>query len=506
MMHAVIYCRVSTERQARENDSLPYQRKACIEYCQRQGWEVVEVFMEAGESAKTADRTQLKRMMDYCSDNKGRVHVAVVHSLSRFSRETLDHKTLRLFLRKLGVTLRSVTEPIDDTPEGEYMEHMISGMAQYENRQRARRTVAGMKNKIEKGGWPFRAPLGYRNIITATAQKTIEPDPERRERIRTAFEMYSTGVHTKEHVLRQATSLGLRTLTGQKVSGQTFDRMLRNPLYAGHVGVRGWEVSVAGTHEAIVSKEVFDRVQAVLAGKVLSINPRNRHNPDFPLRHFVRCGNCNRPLTASWVKGRRNRYPFYNCQNRYCNEKVSVRKDKFEGAFFEFLRRLQPKTEYASLFRTVVTDVWQAKQGECCELSKAAQGRVAALKEKKRKLMEARFYDQSIGNDDYLEMKHRNDADLALAEIEEREAQGNELDVEAVISLAETIFLDAARLWSEMSSEQKQRFQQVLFPSGVQFSGGAYRTTTTCLLFNGLEAEQFGKEQLVALTGIEPVF
>ncbi len=231
-MQAVIYCRVSTERQARENDSLPYQRKACIEYCQKQGWEIAEIFMEEGESAKTIDRPEFNRMIEYCRKNKRTVQVAVVYALSRFSRNTLDHKTVRALLSSFGVKLRSVSEPIDESPEGEFMEHMISGVAQYENRQRARRTVAGMKNKLENGGWPFKTPLGYRNIMTAGGQKDIVPDPERANLICHALDIYGTGLHHKRAVLRNYIT-GARTLDGKVLSPQTFDRMLQNAFMLG---------------------------------------------------------------------------------------------------------------------------------------------------------------------------------------------------------------------------------------------------------------------------------
>lgn len=75
--HAVIYCRVSTAEQV-ENNSLPNQEKACIEYCQKQGFEVAEVFVDEGESAKTKDRPALLSMIEYCQKNKGKIQAVVV--------------------------------------------------------------------------------------------------------------------------------------------------------------------------------------------------------------------------------------------------------------------------------------------------------------------------------------------------------------------------------------------------------------------------------------------
>src|SRR5262245_8609137 len=93
-MQAVIYCRVSTKEQV-ENLSLPTQEKECRAYCRREGWEVARVFVEQGESAKTADRTELQQMLAYVAANKKKIGVVVVYNVSRFSRNTGDYHTLR---------------------------------------------------------------------------------------------------------------------------------------------------------------------------------------------------------------------------------------------------------------------------------------------------------------------------------------------------------------------------------------------------------------------------
>jgi DNA invertase Pin-like site-specific DNA recombinase len=121
MIGAVIYVRVSTKEQT-ENLSLPTQLRSCEEYCQRQGCQVLERFKEEGESAKTADRTELQNLLKYCRTNKGKVHFVVVYNLTRFAREKYDHFALRAHLKSLGISLRSATEPIDDTSTGKLTE------------------------------------------------------------------------------------------------------------------------------------------------------------------------------------------------------------------------------------------------------------------------------------------------------------------------------------------------------------------------------------------------
>ena len=129
MIGAVLYVRVSTKEQT-ENLSLSTQMRACEDYCRREGYKVLERFKEEGESAKTADRTELQRLLKFCRTNKGKVSFVVVYNLTRFAREKYDHFALRAHLKSLGISLRSATEPIDDTSTGKLMEGVLAAFAQ----------------------------------------------------------------------------------------------------------------------------------------------------------------------------------------------------------------------------------------------------------------------------------------------------------------------------------------------------------------------------------------
>ncbi len=242
MVGAVIYVRVSTKEQT-ENLSLPTQLRACEEYCRRQGCEVVERFLEEGESAKTTDRSQLQKLLTFCRLNKGRVHFVVVFNLTRFARDKYDHFALRSLRQSLGISLRSATEPIDDTSTGKLMEGVLAAFAQFDNDCRSDRTRAGMKAALELGRWVFVAPLGYLNAPRAMG-KSLMADPERAPLVRRAFEEYATGRYPKEQLLKQTSAWGLTNRRGRPLTSQAIGMLLRNRLYAGIVdvpeyGVRG---------------------------------------------------------------------------------------------------------------------------------------------------------------------------------------------------------------------------------------------------------------------------
>jgi hypothetical protein len=73
-----------------------------------------------------------------------------------------------------------------------------------------------------------------------------------------------------------------------------------------------------------------------------------------------------------------------------------------------------------------------------------------------------------------------------------------------VLNFVGHVILNAAWLWTEFSSDQKQRLQKVLFPQGVSFADGIYKTAETCLLFKLLQESEGEKTCLATLPGIEP--
>lgn len=502
MPGAVIYCRVSTKEQV-SNLSLATQEKHCREYCERNGFLVDRLFVEEGESAKTTKRPEFQKLLLHCRQNQKRIDYVVVYSLSRFSRHTLDHAQIKTLLLSLGVSLRSVTEPIDDTSSGKFMETMFSAVAQLDNDIRSERTIAGMKAAAERGRWPFPAPLGYRFVSTVTRSR-MELDPQRSVLVRAAFEMFATGNYERNQVLRKVTAQGLRTHRGKKVSQQTFSRMLTNPIYVGRVNIPKWGADYQGEFEPIVNLETFQRVQYVLSGRKTTFSPYRSEHPDFPLRHFVRCSECQRPLTASWSKGRSKRYAYYRCANSGCKS-INVQKSRIEQSFIELLRSLQPRSEYLRLFEAVVLDVWKGREAQATQEARSLRAKVSAVLERKERLTAVYVYEQGIDKETYQQQLSKLREEQLLAEMELNEARVEEIDIEGLIGFATNVISDASRFWVEGSLEQKQRFQRVLFPEGLSFDGEKFGTAPTCLAFSYLREVSQRNASLASRTGVEPV-
>ncbi len=222
-MDAVIYLRVSTKEQAQKDEigegySIPAQREACLRYIAERGWNVADEFVDAGESARTADRAMLKAMLRRIT--WGDVGAVVVHKIDRLARSIEDHVAIRAALRRSGVQLVSVTENIEETASGRLVEGIHALMAEFYSANLSSEIRKGMDQKAKMGGWPTRAPIGYLNVRERVAGKDIAKvvlDPERALLVREAFRLYATGEYSLPELQAAMHAKGLTSPYAAKV-------------------------------------------------------------------------------------------------------------------------------------------------------------------------------------------------------------------------------------------------------------------------------------------------
>src|SRR5438093_4567072 len=261
-MNGVIYSRVSSKEQI-EGTSLESQEQACQEYARSHNIKVLKIFIERGESAKFADRTQLIELIDFCRQNKGSVQVLLVWKVDRFARNVGDHFNIKANLMKYGVRVVSVTEPIDSNPEGKLMETILAGFAQFDNDIRATRTVQGMKRKLQEGIFPWQPPLGYRSANDDGEKKTEpdKPDQPVFALLQKVWKEFATGAYTKAEMRRLMDAWGIQTRKGKPITKQSLDNFFRNKYYAGTL-VDPWSgEEFQGQHVPMVTREEFACVQ-----------------------------------------------------------------------------------------------------------------------------------------------------------------------------------------------------------------------------------------------------
>jgi DNA invertase Pin-like site-specific DNA recombinase len=196
--------------------------------------ETKRIFVERGESAKSADRTQFQAMFSHLAQAAKRsISHVLVYKFDRFSRNVEDGAMYRVQLRQLGIDLTSATEKTDNTPSGRFLTTVLSAKDQLDNDTRAERTLAGMKATLEKGRWQWPAPTGY--LSGTKLGPSFVVDKQRGHLIARMFELVATGEHTKaSETVETAFIELLESLTPKRKQMELIERVFRN-AWAGRI-------------------------------------------------------------------------------------------------------------------------------------------------------------------------------------------------------------------------------------------------------------------------------
>lgn len=478
-MNAVIYVRVSSPDQI-EGTSLESQELACREYARRHSLEVSSVFVEQGESAKFADRAQLLRLLDYCKIKSNAVAVLIVWKLDRFARNVEDHFAIKATLRRYGVSVVSVTEPIAADANGKLMETILAGFAAFDNDVRAMRTVQGLQQKLRQGLFPWKPPLGY--LPTKTGRKTTPDlvDPRRFEPLQKAWQLFATGAYSKAAILRLLQNWGVLAYRGTVLSAQAIDHIFQNPYYAGILKDPWTGNEYQGRHVAMVSQQDFACVQQIIAIRN-NIQPHHRANEAFPVRGLVRCPTCQHRLTGAFARGERKSYPYYNCFQRACPTRTrSYPAGAVNHEFIKFIRELGvPAPLCAATLNQIREVVVQERQtAEKAALSVAQD--ISTVDRQLQELVSMRAKNL-ISDEEFLSQR-----ETLQQRRREMEAHNTVLPDQWLTATHERVLIasmqDVHQLWQDTPSDQRRVFEELILPAGYVFK--EIRTAERGLLFS----------------------
>jgi site-specific DNA recombinase len=375
---AVIYCRVSTKKQAKEGNGLSSQETRCREYAKHRGHRVVGVFTD-DVSGKLAQRPGFDQMLAFIRKARSNAGlVVIIDDISRMARDVRNHFDLKESIFRAGATLESPSIEFGSDSDSILIEHLLASVAQHQRQKNGEQAKNRMRARMLGGYWVFMAPLGYRYEKSGSGGSILVRDEPVASIIEEGLTGYATGrFNSKAEVKRFLESHAeFPVCRHGHLTNQQAHRIMTRPIYAGYVESDVWGVSLRpGQHEAIISLATFHQIQERLAGKPLAPTRSDIH-VDFPLRGYVTCGDCDHPMTANWTKGRNGRYPYYVCRHRGCDRfGKSVKRDTVEGAFEAMLTKLTPRPELLTLFSKLFRKRWLEAE------SKANEGRAAMKRE-----------------------------------------------------------------------------------------------------------------------------
>lgn len=368
-MRVLGYARVSTEEQAENRLSLIQQQKDIEDHCIRNGWDLLECYIDSGASASSVRRPEFQAMLARALEGSERIEAIVVASLSRFSRKLVDQEMLVAKLAARNIRLVSLSENVSEG-EDSFIQRVFLGVTnQMKSRDARDGTMRGMRATAEAGySNGGNIPLGYRSVdalrLGNKMKKRLEIDPVEAEIVRLAFKLAiegdtGSGPLGVKKIAEELTGRGLRTRNGAPFSTGTVHEILTREAYTGS---RPWNVRRKdGSYNpddqlidvaipAIIDRETYDRVQDLLQSR----EPRRRgprlDSAPSLFGGIIRCGLCDGAMSPTTGTSRRGTlYTYYKCLNatkkgKFVCEGITIPRPKAEALVTDALadKLLQP--------------------------------------------------------------------------------------------------------------------------------------------------------------------
>ena len=474
------YARVSTPEQVADHNSLDNQCKRIEEYAKRNNIEIVDWFIEEGESAKTAARTKLHEMLEECRKNKGNIDHVIVYNVSRISRNLNSFMNdIGSRLSTYGITLRSTMEVIDETPQGKLMLNIALSIHQFDNDIKAQTAHDNMSEVALKGWWITRAPIGYK--IRKVPIGDISSDGHRKERsilvpddsndlaekLTLVLNQFaeSNGYMSEADAWRLAVKIGITMpRTNKPISFSCFDRLLRQPVYAGYTNSKLVNGELHKLNfNGLISLETHNRIQYILNHDKRIFTPST--DDMYPLKGLLICSKCGKYLLGSApTSGSKKSSPRYHCR---CKGHGSMAVKDAHSLYEELLEQITPTDGTVKLFKEIVSRTAAKYLGAANKEIERLNKQDEEINQNIARTLNSFLVEKSINQDEkdlFIEKLNKERADIER-EIE-KQKEIRQLN-EATISYVCNFVSKPAKLWRDSDAESRKAFQEILFPNGL---------------------------------------
>ena len=327
---AVAYARFSSNNQREE--SIDAQLRAIRDYCERENIQLVDIYSDEAQSAKTDNRDDFKNMTDAIFKGNYDIDAVLVHKFNRFARNKYDSALYKKRLRDIDIKVVSVTQPIDDSPEGRILESLIEAMDEYYSENLALEVKKGMLENALKGKHTGGGKLLG---LSVDDEGYYYPD-ENAPIIYRIFKEYADGV-PKTQIVERLNREGYRNQYGRKFNTRTITDLLQNEKYIGNFIYNHTQSQVIRL-EGIIKNPIVD---VDLWEKVQKLR-KNANKPKHRKRKYLmtgklRCGVCGFTYCGSGAKKKNKNgdmSAYYKCQGKIKNKNgctnPSLNKDYYE--------------------------------------------------------------------------------------------------------------------------------------------------------------------------------
>lgn len=433
MKRTAIYIRVSTDRQAKEGDSVPAQREALKKYIDdHPDMALFSEYLDDGISGtKFSERDELQRLLQDVSEHK--IDVVLFTKMDRWFRSIRHYTATQEVLDSYGVTWTAIWEPVYDTstPAGRLIVNQMMSIAQFEAENTSQRIRQVFEYKKKRGEViSGSVPLGYKIV-----NKHLVQVPEQVPAVQYAFKTYNETSNMSETLRRMVG-------TGAPTEMESLKRLLRNEIY---IGIHNGRDDYC---EPIVSKELFYNVQRLM--KINYKYGKNKH--EYIFSGLICCGDCGCKMSGLQTAHHTSRYRcnMYWRRTGRCNNKSGISEVMLEEYLLTHLRDL-------------IGDELRPRDYELEEKEvKDNADRIAALTRKRDRLKDL-YINELITLDEYRQDLERYNADIDALQAEQI-APRNTSALKAVLSL------DIEHIYGTLTKAEKRRFWRG-FVDHITFNG-----------------------------------
>ncbi|MGU9076500.1 recombinase family protein [Clostridium perfringens] len=480
-----IYCRVSTEEQSENGYSIDEQERLLEEWCKKMGYVIYKCYSDRGISGKNIkDRPALKELL---SDAKaGKFDMVISWKINRVSRKLEDVLKIVNLLEKNNITFKSYSEPFEtDTPAGRMQFQMMALIGEFERGTIAQNVKMGMIAKAKSGNWCGGRVLGYDLVPNNSPEEEkkgknkLKINEKEAEIVRFIFNEYSKGKGYKA-ITNQINKLGYKTKKGNDFSVGSIRDILTNPVYIGEIryNVRqNWSekrrrninpnpIRVKGKHEAIIDRELWDKVQLILESK--KGKPSRIYDGEYPLTGILRCPKCGAGMvisrtTNTLADGSKKRIAYYCCGNwknkgtSVCNSNT-IRVDKANEYVF---KKIEELVSNEAMIKAVVKNINKERKDKV-KPAKRLLGDIdkelEKLDKRKRKIFEA-YEDDILTKEEFQTRKDELNEKIRILE-EEKKPLLNTISEDVSEEIPYEFIKDILKNFSKVLNSSVSREQQ----------------------------------------------
>jgi site-specific DNA recombinase len=389
----VALARVSTREQEREGFSLDVQEDALRQYAQRNSGEIIRFFRIAETASKHDERGTFKELMAFAKKNAHKLDGLLFYKVDRAARNLFDYVELERLESEFGVPFISIAQPTENTPAGRMQRRMLASMASFYTEQQSIDVKEGIARRVESGLFPSRPPFGYRNI-RINGRGLVEVHPENARAVRRIFDLY--GYHN--HTLDSLTAALLNEGFAWSPSTPNFGRskvytILSDRSYIGEIKFRGqW---LPGTHEPIIERRLWDRVQSLLGQKVYK-----QHQMTYA-SDLIECGHCGSPITGErktkMTKSGQREYIYYRCTQYHKGDHPRIRltEKELDNQMLEAFKTMRiDDDDFRDSFREQLRQTTNYDQRASAERAKELQQELIEVRDQQDRLLNLRMFEE----------------------------------------------------------------------------------------------------------------